>query len=136
MVKLIAKTMLKINGKSWGPMPEGAKGREASYIFQLPTQAAAALVRKGRCQPAYTYDENLLRRETNVICRAAFGKAPKSSGKAPAPAPAPAPQKRDSGVDVAAALSGTKSEMKAACEALGLDTGGTKSELKARLEAQ
>lgn len=132
MVKLIAKTQLKINGKSWGPMPEGSKGREANYIFELPTQAAAALVRKGRCQPAYAYDENLLRREANVTCRAAFGKAPKSSGKAPAPAP----EKRDSGVDVAAALSGTKSEMKAACEALGLDTSGTKSELKARLEAQ
>lgn len=132
MVKLIAMQEIKVAGKTWGPMPEGSKGREARYIFELPTQAAAALVRKGRCQPAYTYDENLLRREANVICRAAFGKAPKSSGKAPAPAP----EKRDSGVDVAAALSGTKSEMKAACEALGLDTSGTKSELKARLEAQ
>jgi hypothetical protein len=130
MVKLIAMQEMKVAGKTWGPMPEGAKGREASYIFELPTQAAAALVRKGRCQPAYTYDENLLRREANVICRAAFGKAPKSSGKAPAP------EKPGSGVDMAAALSGTKSEMKAACEALGLDTGGTKSELRARLEAQ
>jgi hypothetical protein len=133
-VKVIAKTEIRYNGKTWGPMPEGSTGREGAYVFELPLDAARALVKRGHCQPAYGWDEKQLL-TAGVTCRSAFGKAPKSTGKKKAkPAPAPAPEKRDSGVDIASALEGTKSEMKAACEALGLDTGGTKSELRSRLE--
>lgn len=125
-VKCIAKSEITINGKTWGPMPEGSAGRHHAYIFELPVEAAAALVRKGRVQPAFAFDEKALSK-AGVTCRSAFGKAPKAGSEAA--------QKRESGLDLAAALSGTKSEMKAACEALGLDTDGTKAELKARLEA-
>lgn len=125
-VKCIAKSEITINGKAWGPMPEGSKGRHHAYIFELPVEAAAALVRKGRVQPAFAFDEKALDK-AGVTCRSAFGKAPKA-GSEPA-------QERESGLDLAAALSGTKSEMKAACEILGIDTDGTKAELKARLEA-
>lgn len=129
MVKLIAMQEIKINGKTWGPMPEGSKGRHHAYIFELPVEAAAALVRKGRCRPAFAFDEKMLTK-AGVTCRSMLGKAPKA-GSQPAPEPA---QERESGLDMSAVLSGTKSEMKAACEMLGLDTDGTKAELKARLE--
>lgn len=134
LVKVVAKTEIRYNGKVWGPMPEGSTGREGAYVFELPLDAACALVSRGRCQPAYAWDEKQLA-TAGVTCGSAFGKAPKSTGKKKAKAaPAPAPEKRDSGVDVARALEGTKAEMKAACEALGLDTGGTKTELRNRLE--
>ncbi len=133
LVKVVAKTEIRYNGKVWGPMPKGSTGREGAYVFELPLDAACALVSRGRCQPAYAWDEKQLL-TAGVTCRSAFGKAPKSTGKKKAKAaPAPSPEPR-SGVDIASVLEGTKAGMKAACEALGLDTGGTKTELRTRLE--